>query len=160
MKSSASYRRLFVLVIAGLALLPMRALHAQDPEDTGLVSFFATVGNELADAGAFAIDARSFSAILRGELNWDVTPEDIEDLVGPEFRYGPIDRFVTCEQDVPCQMAYPGTHIVLLRVAADEERGEVSLRLGRTGGADGAVWRGFESITVRRVEGAWQVVDR
>lgn len=153
-------RRLAVALALGLLTGPSSPLEAQTPEDQGLVSFFAAVGAELADDGAFAIDPRSFASILRGQLEWDVTPEDVEDLIGPDFRYGPIDRFVSCERDAPCEMAYPGTHIVLLRVAATDDAEQVSLRLGRTGGADGAVWRGFESVTVRRAGGAWQVVER
>ena len=152
-------RQTMLAAIVGLVLASTGPVQAQAPEDADLASFFSIVGSELAEVGAFAIDPRSFASILSGELDWDVTPDDIEDWIGPEFRYGPIDRFVSCERDMPCEMAYPGTHIVLLRVAADDDREQVSLRLGRTGGADGAVFRGFQSVTVRRADGAWQVIE-
>jgi hypothetical protein len=86
-------------------------------------------------------------------------PDVVEALIGSEFRYGPIDRWVFCDGEQPCQMAYPGTHVSLLRATPNDDGDELHLRLARTGGEDGGVWRTFGSIRVRQVEGRWRLVD-
>jgi hypothetical protein len=147
-----------VFASLGAGATGIRAQGTDAPPDP--VSFFAAVGAHLSETDAFAVDPASFARLLEDELDWFVTPGDVQELLGPDFRYGLIDRFVSCEADIPCQMAYPGTHVVLLRASVGSDPDEVRLRLGLTGGADGGVWRSFSSMTVQRAEGSWTVVER
>ena len=151
-------RGLVPMLLLGLTVLCPQIVAAQD--DDGVVSFFSAIGEDLSDGEVFAVDAGSFAALLRDDLDSGLTADNVEDLLGPEFRYGPIDRWVSCERDVPCEMAYPGIHVALLRVSSNDETGEIALRLARTGGADGSVFRTFGSIRVQQSEGGWRVVDR
>lgn len=145
-------------VIASFLLAPSPAT-AQDADEPDVVSFFSALAAGFSDTDVFALDAESFALLLQSHLSPALTGDDVEALIGPDFRYGPIDRWVSCGGDVPCQMAYPGTHVALLRVTPEEAGEQLVLRLGRTGGADGGVWRAFESMRVQQVEGRWRLVD-
>jgi hypothetical protein len=147
------------MLLLALGILGPGSLAAQDPDEPDVVSFFSAVAVGLAEIDVFAIDAQSFAAQLRDHLSEALTPDAVQDLIGPDFRYGPIDRWVSCDGETPCEMAYPGTHVSLLRVTARDDPGDIVLRLARTGGADGGVWRTFGSIRVQQVEGRWRVVE-
>ncbi len=148
----------FVLLL-GLGLLSPQVLVAQ-ADDAGVVSFFSAIGEGLSEGEVFAIDAASFAALLRDDLDPALTADAVEDLLGPDFRYGPIDRWVSCGGDAPCEMAHRGVHVALLGVSANDESDEIALRLARTGGEDGGVWRSFGSMRVQNSDGVWRVVSR
>lgn len=153
------FTRFFIPAFAlAWGLLAPGALAAQEADEPDVVSFFSAIASGFSEADVFAVDAQSFAIGLGMHLSGALTADTVEDLLGPEFRYGPIDRWVSCEGQVPCQMAYPGTHVSLLRVTPGDEPGEMVLRLARTGGADGSVWRTFGSLRVRQVEGRWRLV--
>lgn len=128
---------------------------APDPERA---SFFSALAAELSSNEVFAVDARSFSEKLAEELGWAVTPADVEALMGEAFRYGWLDRFLSCEADAPCVMADRGAHMALAGVVTEEAGLKVTLRLDRTGGGDRALTRRFEFITLRRTGGEWRIV--
>jgi hypothetical protein len=127
--------------------------------DSERASFFSALASVFSSHDVFALDARSFAELLREHLGWAVTPAEVEHLMGREFRYGWLDRFLSCE-DAQCAMAERGIHIALVGVAAEEGAQEVTLRLDRTGGGDGALWRQFEFITLRREGPEWRVTAR
>jgi hypothetical protein len=118
------------------------------------------LASEFAAHEVVAIDAQSFAEHLLDRLGWAVPPDDVEDFIGPEFRFGPLELFLSCEADVPCVMAERGAHVALIGVATGEGTPEVTLRLDRTGGQDAALWRGFEFVTLQRSAGEWRVVGR
>jgi len=152
-------RRMLPMFMLALGILGPRSAAAQESDEPDVVSFFATIASGLSDTDVFAIDARSFTLQLRAHLSEALTADVVEALIGSEFRYGPIDRWVFCDGEQPCQMAYPGTHVSLLRATPNEDGDELHLRLARTGGEDGGVWRTFGSIRVRQVEGRWRLVE-
>jgi hypothetical protein len=145
--------------VLAVGILGPTSAAAQDTDEPDIVSFFATIASGLSDSDVFSIDARSFADQLRDPLSAALTADVVEALLGSAFRYGPIDRWVFCDGEHPCQMAYPGTHMSLLRATPSDDGDEIVLRLGRTGGDDGGVWRAFESMRVKQVEGRWRLVD-
>jgi hypothetical protein len=147
------------MLMLALGILGPSSAAAQESDEPDVVSFFATIASGLSDSDVFSIDARSFSLLLRDHLSAALTPDVVEALLGSDFRYGPIDRWVYCDGEHPCQMAYPGTHVSLLRATPNEDGDEIVLRLGRTGGDDGGVWRAFESMRMKQVEGRWRLVE-
>ena len=151
-------RRVLAMCLLALAILGPSSAAAQDADEPDVVSFFSTIASGLSDTDVFAIDARSFTLQLRDHLSDALTADVVEALIGSEFRYGPIDRWVFCDGEQPCQMAYPGIHVSLLRATPNDDGDEIHLRLARTGGDDGGVWRTFGSIRVRQVEGRWHLV--
>ena len=151
--------RVFAVAILAVAILAPTAAAAQTADEPDVVSFFASIASGLSDTNVFSIDARSFAVQLQASLSGALTADIVETLLGSDFRYGPIDRWVSCDGETPCSMAYPGIHVSLLGATPSEDGDEIVLRVARPGGDDGGVWRAFGSMRVKQVEGRWQLVD-
>jgi hypothetical protein len=149
-----------MFAVAGLLSLPPAALSGQETPHPERASFFSALASEFSARGVFAIDAQSFAERLMENLGWAVAPGEVEDLIGREFRYGFLDRFLSCEADAPCVMVERRAHVTLVGAAAGEGTNRVTLLLDQTGGPDAALWRRFEFLTLRRSAGEWRVVDR
>lgn len=156
-------RRVLPTFVLAAGILGPSAAAAQESDEPDVVSFFSSIASGLSDTDAFtdvfAIDAQSFALQLRDPLSAALTADAVEALLGSEFRYGAIDRWVSCDGEQPCHMAYAGTHVSLLRATPNEDGDEIVLRVARTGGDDGGVWRAFGSMRVKQVEGRWRLVD-
>ncbi len=159
MEKEGFARRLLPTLVLAVGILGPSAAAAQDIDQPDVVSFFSTIASGLSDTDVFSIDARSFADQLRVPLSEALTADVVEALLGSDFRYGPIDRWVYCDGEQPCQMAYPGTHVSLLRATPNDDGDEIVLRVARTGGGDGGVWRAFGSMRVKQVAGRWRLVD-
>lgn len=148
-----------VTTVALLALSPL-TLKGQDTGDSDWTSFFRALAPEISAQDVFAIDAGSFSEMLRDSLGWEITPEDVEGLLGQEFQYGRLHRFLACEAPSGCYIA-KGAHLSLGSISATEGSGQVTLRLDLTGAKeDPALVRRIEFLTLQRSNDEWQVRAR
>lgn len=153
-------RTVWLVGVAGVLSLAPGALSGQNTERTELVSFVGALASELSSHDVFAVDVRSFPALLRDSLHWVVGPDDLKELLGQDFRYGPLDLFLSCEAGTDCVLARPGVHVAVVGLSAMDDAERVTLRLDRTGGEDQALFRRFEILTLQRESGEWGVLSR